>query len=306
MLDIVQLYEDFSLDYKRAGEHKHARSGFVNVECPFCEGNAGYHLSFHIKNQYFVCWRCGWKGIDYALSGLLNVSFKEAKKIAEEYGAEVVVADQEIKRSNTLPFALPSNIMRLAPAHRDYLIGRNFDPDKLEYEWDIFATGNNSKLILPEMTLDYSARIVIPFIWNGQLVSYDARSIRKKEEVKYQACPLEMEIIPHKNILYGKQSKWKSTGIAVEGPTDVWRFGPSAFATSGIKFTNTQLRTIAKTFKRIPVCFDGGEAQAVIQADALVSELKFRGVDSFRVDIEGDPGAMDQKEADYLVKQLMS
>jgi hypothetical protein len=36
-----------------------------------------------------------------------------------------------------------------------------------------------------------------------------------------------------------------------------------------------------------------------------VAELKFRGVDAFRVDIEGDPGSMKQSEADYLVKQLI-
>ena len=37
----------------------------------------------------------------------------------------------------------------------------------------------------------------------------------------------------------------------------------------------------------------------------LVADLKFRGVDSFRVDIKGDPGGLSQEEADYLVKQLI-
>ena len=46
--------------------------------------------------------------------------------------------------------------------------------------------------------------------------------------------------------------------------------------------------------------------QAIKQADSLVSELKFRGVDSFRVDIEGDPGGMSESEAKYLVKQLIN
>ena len=43
----------------------------------------------------------------------------------------------------------------------------------------------------------------------------------------------------------------------------------------------------------------------MIQADKLVAELKFRGVDAFRVDIEGDPGSMKQDDANYLIKQLI-
>jgi len=103
--------------------------------------------------------------------------------------------------------------------------------------------------------------------------------------------------------LYGKQEYWTDTGICVEGPTDVWRFGFQAFATSGIKYTPAQVRVIAKTFKRIFVVYDD-DPQAVIQAKKLVAELQFRGLKAIRVTIEGDPGSMKQDEADYFVKQL--
>jgi DNA primase len=119
------------------------------------------------------------------------------------------------------------------------------------------------------------------------------------------ACPKDRELIPHKEILYGKQEYWKDNAICVEGPTDVWRFGVRSFAVSGIKFTPKQVRVMAKMFKRVAVCFDN-DPQALIQANKLVGELKFRGVDAFRVDIEGDPGSMKQEDADYLVKQLIT
>ena len=119
------------------------------------------------------------------------------------------------------------------------------------------------------------------------------------------ACPKERERIHHKHILYGKQEEWKSTGICVEGITDVWRFGIIAFATFGIEYTPVQLRQIAKTFQRVPVVFDGEESQSIKQANKLVADLKFRGVDAFRVDIDGDPGSMSQEEANYLIKQLI-
>jgi hypothetical protein len=118
-------------------------------------------------------------------------------------------------------------------------------------------------------------------------------------------CPKEREIVFHKNILYGKQEAWKDTGICVEGPTDVWRFGGNSFATFGIKYTNNQIRCMAKTFKRIAIVFDD-DAQAVVQAKTLVNELRVRNVDAFHVPIKGDPGSMEQNEANYLVKQLIS
>ena len=47
------------------------------------------------------------------------------------------------------------------------------------------------------------------------------------------------------------------------------------------------------------------DPQAKLQATKIVAELRFRGVDAFRVDIKGDPGSMKQEDADYLVKQLI-
>jgi hypothetical protein len=177
---------------------------------------------------------------------------------------------------------------------------RGFDPEYLEKEWNLLGTGPVSLLD----NINYKHRIIIPFLWNNSQVSFDSRDITGKHTSKYMACPKNREQIPHKEILYGKQSKWGNTGICVEGPTDVWRFGTRSFATSGIKYTNYQTRIIAKTFSRVAVCFDGGETQATNQARILIGELKFRGVDAFMVNIDGDPGSMKQSEADYLVKQL--
>jgi DNA primase len=180
------------------------------------------------------------------------------------------------------------------------LESRGFDPILLEREWNLLGTGPYSKLD----HIDYKHRIIIPFFWDTQQVSFDSRDITGKDAGRYKACPKDRELIPHKEILYGKQSEWKETGICVEGPTDVWRFGTCSFATSGIKYTPKQIRQMAKAFKRIAVVFDD-DSQATVQAGKLVAELKFRGVDSFKIAIKGDPGSMSQEEANYLVKQLI-
>lgn len=299
-MDIIQLYNDFSIPYATEG-HKHCRPGYVNTECPHCTGNPGLHLSFNLQGNYFVCWRCGWHPINISIAALLHISETEANKLAKQYGGSSVKINEPKVRLRLKPHHLPSHSEPMTQIHRQYLEGRGFDPERLEYEWKLLGTG-------PISTLDnlrYNHRIIIPFIWNGEQVSFDSRDITGKANNKYMACPLDRELIPHKDILYGDQTQWHSTGICVEGPTDVWRFGPRAFATSGIKYKPKQIRAISQHFKRVAVVFDGGEIQAQSQARKLVAELKFRGVDAFRVDIEGDPGGMKQSEADYLVKQLL-
>lgn len=311
-MNIIALYQDFSVNYITTG-HRHARSGWVNTVCPFCisePGHEGYHLGYDLENNRFKCWRCGSHPITNTISKLIGVTYYEAKKIVQDYGILRTVKKTEKVTIRLKGFKFPSGMTELSQAHKNYLIKRNFDPEKLIRLWDLKGTGPisilDNGLDDPEnKQLNYKHRIIIPFYWNNKIVSFDSRDITGKAVNKYQACPIVRELVPHKVILYGKQEYWKNTIIIVEGPADVWRFGVNSAATSGIQFTPKQVRFIAKNFKRVPVVYDGGEPQAIEQANKLVSELKFRGVDSFRVDIIDDPGSMEQSEADYLVKQLL-
>ncbi len=300
-MDILRLYQDFSVDHRTEG-HKHCRPGWVNVECPWCVGeHAGYHLGFELQDEYFFCWRCGWHPIIPTLSLLLKIKESEAKHLVKLYGGNVIFSIQKKEPIvRTKAHRLPSNTGPLQKNHIRYLEGRGFDPDYISKEWKVTGTGPFSKLD----NLDFRFRLIIPIIWNSEEVSFTSRDITEKTEVRYLTCPKDRELINHKNILYGKQERWGSTGICVEGPTDVWRFRTKAFGTFGIKYTNTQVRLITKLFKRVAVAYDD-EPQAVQQALSLVADLKFRGVDAFRVPIVGDPGGMSQEEADYLVKQII-
>lgn len=298
-MDIIRLYDDYNVDYVTEG-HKHARPGWVNTTCPWCTGNPGYHLGYNEDDNYYFCWRCGWHPISATLAHLIHLTEREVRIIIQQYGLRLTkrVIDPTTE-TNKLEFALPTGTDILTPSHRRYLIKRNFDPDKLERIWGLQSTGPASRLD----GLDYKNRIVIPYYWEGRMVSFDTRSVvtDASHGKRYKACPKEREIIPHKEILYGRQEEWKETGILVEGPTDVWRMGTSSFAVSGIQYTAKQVRLISRTFKRVAVVFDD-DPQAILQADKIVAELKFRGVDAFRVDINGDPGGMSQDEANYLVK----
>ena len=299
-MDIISLYNDFGISYLTEG-HTHCRPGWVNTECPLCTGNPGYHMGFNLEGGFYTCWRCGWHTKEEVIGALLKINnFKEIKDIIKRYDTTILKIQEPIVKMRIKAYKLPSNCMPLQANHKHYLESRNFDPYLLEKTWGLLGTGVYSKLD----NLDYKFRIIIPFIWDEKQVSFDSRDITEKAFNRYQACPKDRELISHKEIVYGKQSEWKDTGILVEGPTDVWRMGTRSFAVSGIKYKPKQVRVIANHFQRVAVCFDD-DPQAKIQATKIVAELKFRGVDAFRVDIEGDPGSMKQEDADYLVKQLI-
>lgn len=301
-MDITQLYTDFSVNYLTEG-NKHCADGWVQVNCPFCEGSQNYHLGYNLEDNYYTCYRCGWHPLTDTIAKLINLPERETYFIVKKYGLLVSRLSKEpIVKIRVKAHRLPSNTSPLLPHHKKYLEFRNFDPDKLEREWKLLSTGPVSKLD----NIDYKHRIVIPFIWNDQQVSFDSRDVTGKDPGRYKACPKDRELIPHKEILYGKQECWKDSIIVVEGPTDVWRFGTNACCTSGIKFTPKQVRVLANTFKRIFVYFDD-EPQAIAQAKKLVNELRFRNVEAIFIEsiISNDPGSMKQEDADYLVKQLI-
>ncbi len=294
----LELLNSLNIQYMTEG-HKHCRPGWVNTSCPFCTGNPGMHLGFDLENEFFKCWRCGWHPILETLHKLSGLPIHKIKDLIRVFGGRTR-QKQIIKETVRMKaFRYPSDTQRLAVHHKQYLEKRNFDPEYLNQEWNLRSTGPVSTMD----SADYGNRILIPIYWNGQAVSFQCRTPVNKEP-RYKACPQDRELIQHKHILYGKQREWREIGICVEGVTDVWRFGSTAFATFGIEYKIQQVKEMVKNFRRIAVCFDD-DPQAIVQANKLVSELRMRGIEAFRVPIVGDPGAMSQADADKLVKEIM-
>ena len=301
-MDVIQLYKDFGIKYLTEG-HKHCRPGYVNTPCPFCTGNAGYHLSYNLDEDYFVCWRCGWKPTVKTLSALLRVEDRDIYPLLKIY--EASLKHTEKKKIEKIKFRFPSDVHDLFPHHAKYLRKRKFDPEKIEREWGIKSLGPTAKLKLPDgKVIDYSHRILLPFRWNGVEVSFDSRDVTGKTEKRYNACPIEMEAIEHKRILYANQEKWASTGVGVEGPTDAWRLGPKSFGTSGSKFTPEQVKVITRSFKRVFLVRDPDMA-GFTSSRKLKREIELRGVECKIITIPTDPGDLPQDDADHLMRELI-
>ena len=298
--------EEFFRNYRIPYSADRIASGWLHIKCPFCDDH-GTHLGGNIENGAFNCWRCGPHDVVNVISKLLGISKGDAIRTANNYrDRRRPVANLEANKAviNALKYVrLPSQCSRgIGRLQELYLEKRGFhDLEYLEDEWGLMSTGPLSYI----EDLDYRYRLLAPIYWDQKLVSFQARDATGKAKIRYMTCPKDCELIHHKHILY-LHPDISDVGICVEGIFDVWRLGVNAFATFGIEWTRQQLRQIASNFNQVLVLFDRGD-QAQHQAEKLVSELKFRGVDCENISdaiTTSDPADMTQKEADRFIKSL--
>lgn len=293
-LDITRLTRELRLNVAEPGT-KHHRTGWVNIPCPFCSGGEGYHLGYNIDEGHWNCYRCGWHNQVEVIQTVAGVSWAEAKNIVERYGGRPIIQKLEEEKHRPLSVDLPKGTTPMAIPHKRYLKKRGFNHRVLAEEWGLLGTGP----IGP-----YKFRIIAPIFYEERLVSYQGRDITGRSPIKYKACPLDLEAIPHKEILYGLDKATGHTIIVVEGVTDVWRLGPGAVATFGIEWTKEQASLIKK-FPRRFIAYDPGEPEAVVQSNKLAWHLAgFSGTTGLVEDLRTDPGDLSDEEARELMVSL--
>ncbi len=297
-MGIQQLLADHGIPY--ATEGKHCTQGWVNIHCPFCAGGQDYHMGIHEDGIGAHCWRCGAHPVTKVLARVLGRPEDEVKRILQKYIGRVRRKTEDAKVS-ILPLRFPEPNAPLTRQYKNYLHDRGLHPGQIERQWGVRQTGPASYLD----GISYSHRILIPIVWDGNVVSFQTRDITGKSERKYMACPKRREKIHHKNILYGKQEYWQDGVIVVEGVVDVWKLGPMAAATFGIEFTMEQVLQLAKVPGRIFVAFDN-EPQAQRQANILAVKLRALGKDVEIATVDAkDPGEMEEEDARHFVEQLI-
>ena len=300
--DAAKFYSDYNIDNCESG-HKRCRPGWIQIHCPFCAGSRGYHLGFHIASGAVKCWRCGTHGQIEVIRALTGSDYNAAKDIQREYRAtRHTQRNKDDLKANPIRVRvrsetkLPVACTELTERHRKYLEGRKYDPDELIETWGLKAVGPIGK---------YKWRIIAPIYFDGKLVSYQGRDITDKSDLKYKACEKCDEVMEHQTIVYGYDEAKGDACIVVEGIADVWRLGPGAVCCFGTSFTMSQVNLLAKKFKKVYVMFDGGELNAIRMAEQLAALLAGRGCEVEILELDhGDPGEMQQSEADKLMKEL--
>ena len=294
MFDAIQFLDDNNIQYDLEG--KNVTEGWANIACPFCQDNSN-HGGFNLAVGYYNCWNCGHHFLDQLVAELLTVLPYKAKQIVKQYSID---QQRELKKRTTKrpeKIQLPTGTGKMKRKHREYLEGRNFDPDKLEKEFDLQGTGHLGP---------YKFRIIAPIYYKNKLVSYQGRDITGKAENRYKACANEKEVIHHKDILYNLDNAKGDSVIIVEGLFDVWRIGSGGVATFGVNFNQKQIQILIKRYKQFFICFDN-EPKANEQARKLAVMLSSLGKEVETVDFgENDFADLAQEDADYLKKILFN
>jgi len=307
-MNIEQLYKDYNIPIADETS-KHYRDGWIQTRCPFCSGSDGFHLGYNLNQNYYNCYRCGWKSNIQGISCLLKVPYKKAQKIVKQYRGRGNYA----KRTKTpvnikkYGFKMPKNrnvlSNRLAS---NYLNKRGFPNnciDTLINDFDIRFTSHLGWFRYGKKEIDLRHRILAPIYHDSKIVSWQTRSIQKEPKLKYITCPEVVEKKKHKHILYHAKFFTKSHYIILtEGIFDVWKLhlcGLFAGSCFGVKITNEQIQELTR-YKKVFIWFDPDKA-GIRESNKLIKQLLFAGIDCIDLSHWGkvfdcDPGDLNLKD----------
>lgn len=289
---IDSLLAELRIPTRTVGQHEHAREGWVQIDCPRCSPRSGrFRLGINVSGGYANCWSCGSIRLVDALSETTHLSVLECYDLLKSVGWE---RNRKWAERLAGKLKIPPGVGLLAKAHRKYLQGRGFDPDRIARLWGVQGIGIAAR---------YSWSLFIPIQYRGETVSWTTRSIGDKGK-RYSNAPVAEEAIPAKELLYGNDLA-RQCIIIVEGPADAWAIGPGAVATMGLNYTPAQLNKMIKYPVRV-VCFDS-ETQAQWRANRLADELARYSGETHRVKLETgkDAAEADSDEIAELRKRFL-
>lgn len=297
--DARQYLSDLSIQTWTSGKNvRQNPPGWINIQCPLACGDNTNHGQFAPpgwSGAPYLCWKCGNHSLEPVIQAIEGIGYLDACKRVRQYTIDVRLPIQVAKPREPGLLQLPLGTHKMGNNHKEYLRRRRFDPDELERKYNLLGTGPAGHL---------PHRIVIPIFHRRRMVSWQARDITDRAELRYISAGPDKEEIRHKNILYNLDNCQGRSIMVVEGITDVWRFGDGCCATFGTKVRLAQVRLLAE-YSRVFFVYDG-EAQAQALARKLCRALSGMGVQAENVLLDGgDPGDMEQDEAQKLKNELL-
>jgi hypothetical protein len=297
MYDLERLFDDHDIEYWAKG--KNVSKGWANIQCPFCNDKSN-HLGVNINTGAYNCWKCSSSGeLSFLISELLSIEEYKSKKLIKKYREDFIEVKKEKRVVSNTELILPKEATNILPEkHRQYLIGRGFDPDYIQKKYGIMAC---------DILGDYKFRIIIPIFFKGRLVNFAAKAIDDSANLKIKNCPNEKVVIQRDSLLYNIDNIKNRKAIIVEGFTDVWKMGDCAVATMGTKFTNAQIQLLSDYCSEAYILYDSKEKdpQALIQAEKLAHSLYslIKKVEILELP-HGDPGDLTYSEVENIKKEI--
>lgn len=285
METLEELLIHLGIDYRTVGQHHHARRGWIQIDCPECTPDAkSFRCGINQTYLYANCYQCGRINLFKYLTSFQSNIWKEVKKLRTDL---FIPYTEKIHRKNVI---IPFKLKRMGLTHKDYLRGRNYSLKELNRLWDInkgtFLTANNH----------YSWRVWIPIYRYGKIVSWTTRSVVDNVSKRYYSADSNQEVIHHKDLLYG-EDYCTNTILVMEGPADVWRFGPGGVCTFGTNFTQKQVNLIRRYPTRI-ICFDDSAQK---EAKRLCDTLSIYPGKTVNIELDyKDMGETPEKEVNKI------
>lgn len=290
-MTFAEIFNQFGIDYRDSGHH-HCRVGWIQIDCPFCsKGWRKYRLGFNLVSGRASCWACGPKSVHEVFHEITGRPYSELRRVLANLVRETAPTKEKQKRGKLITPPAPA-LGPLKKQHKEYLKERNFDPLHIEKLWGIQGLNQYAGML--------SWRIFIPITYRGEIVSWTSRAIDDENPDRYISAKPSQEVFPHKTLLYG-EDYCRDTIVICEGPTDVWKIGPSTTCTFGTSFKREQVLKMAQYPKRV-ICFDN-EKEGQIRASELARLLAPFDGETFNVQLDAkDPGSASNREINRFRK----
>lgn len=305
-VDLRGLFDGIRRPWRDRG--RNCSSGNVNICCPFCTDDFGYHMavSEHLNGAYY-CYRRPQQHSGRSLRPVLmrlGLDRYEAQRLLDSHAGKM-----GLERPKEAPAEISATqkawkrFEALDGPHSAYLEGRGFpDAHKVAARYDLRCASVGK----------WAKRLLIPMKQGDQTLAWSGRCIRGKDDPKYLT-----EHNGHEGLIYQPRA-CRDLMLIFEGQLDALKIAVAgeALPLSTLALTGKQLNVerlwrivqACKRATRIGLCLDGDTS--VAERSRMFAELKgaMIGKRVFRFSPpEGykDAGALPMKKAERWAKELV-
>jgi len=195
----------------------------LNIDCPYCPDDEGQHLGLFLDKLTFSCWKCKTGGslfdVINELSGITREDFDEFFDSSRPLDEKSVLSQIKdiVNGKEDVEFAPARDVQWPPPG--SVSLAKYADPQALQFletrgiSYD-FAIQHD---VWIGMSGRYTGRFIIPVIFEGVVVAFQARDMTGKSDAKYLT---EGDI---SYFLYNFDNVDESKPVAVtEGIFDCW------------------------------------------------------------------------------------